>query len=116
MLARYKGFDEEDKTWVYLYIMREDVPQMVMDYLISLQREGTARQRRLVERLQTTTASNPAVGGVFQPPGRMAHYMESNLDQIDLYITDTDCCRKNLDKAIRSQSKTIMLTTKNLYV
>jgi len=47
LLVKWRGFDDEEPGWESLALMREDVPQLVTEFLEEIRNSGTKRQRRI---------------------------------------------------------------------
>lgn len=47
LLTNWRGFAEVESSWVSLALLREDVPELVKDYLNDIQKSGYRRQRSL---------------------------------------------------------------------
>jgi len=47
--VQWRGFDDEDPTWVPINELSEDIPAMVSDFISEIKSSGTSRQRKLVQ-------------------------------------------------------------------
>lgn len=51
LLVKWRGFESEENDWVSLPSLREDVPELVQEYLQTAAKEGTPRQRKIAQSL-----------------------------------------------------------------
>lgn len=51
VLVQWKGFDETDQDWVDIDSLRQDVPEMLQEFLDNVNNTGSQRQRRIVKTL-----------------------------------------------------------------
>ena len=51
LLIKWRGFTEDETDWVTHESLREDVPEMLQEYLNEVSRSGARRQRAIIESL-----------------------------------------------------------------
>lgn len=57
-LLKWKVFGEEENDWLAEQLLPEDVPDLFQEYLVDVSKNGTARQRKVANRLLSSNCAH----------------------------------------------------------